>query len=172
MAAKTASASSRPRTASRVSTAPTDGTLSVLLLSSTFDIGGQGWRIHQAFRRLEPDWDVRSVSASTSYLNYPVDLPYRRQAVEELYQKADLIHCRVKFTEYDRLAAKFGPKPVLIHYHGSAFRSDPHRYLREQRQRNAIGLVSTLDLWLLAPDELIWLPAPYDLDALAALVRR
>ena len=152
-----------------MSAAPTAGTLKVLLLSSTFDIGGQGWRIHQAFQQREPGWDVRSVAATGGYLNYPVDVPYRRQAVEELYQAADLIHCRVKFTEYDRLAAKFGPKPVLIHYHGSAFRADPHRYLREQRQRNAIGLVSTLDLWLLAPDELVWLPAPYDVDWLESL---
>ena len=168
MPVATANASSPRKTASRASTAPTAGTLNVLLLSSTFDIGGQGWRIHQAFLPHE-GWNVRSVAASTSYLAYPVDLPYRRQSVEELYQAADLIHCRVKFTEYDRLAAKFGPKPVLIHYHGSAFRSDPHRYLREQRERNAIGLVSTLDLWLLAPDELVWLPAPYDVDWLETL---
>ena len=137
----------------------------VLLISPSFDIGGQGYRISDAFAN-EAGWDVRSMAKATSYLHYPEDLPFRKKHLEELYQQADVIHCRVDFRLYDQMAAKFGPKPVLIHHHGSKFRADPHRFLREMRKRNAIRLVSTLDLWLLAPDDLIWLPAPYDVDAL------
>lgn len=149
-------------------TAPTDGTRRVLLLSTSFDTGGQGWRIHQAFQR-HSDWEVRSVVQSATYMAYPTDLPYRKQLVEELYQASDVIHVRNRFDTYDQLAAKFGAKPVVIHYHGSLFRGDPHRFLRQQRERNAIGIVSTLDLWLIAPDELEWLPAPYDVDWLQTL---
>ena len=143
--------------------------LRVLLLSSTFDTGGQGWRITEAFRRVAPDWIVRSMAKIATYIAYPVDLPFRRAHLDELYQQADVIHCRNDFREYDRCAEKYGPKPVLIHYHGSKFRADPNRHIAVQRAHNAIGLVSTLDLWLLAPDDLEWLPAPYHVDWLESL---
>lgn len=140
--------------------------MNVVAVSSSVDIGGQGWRIAEAFRNVA-DWTVRAMSKASSYIAYPVDLPYRKSHLEELYQACDVFHARINFNDYDRLAKKFGPKPVVIHYHGSAFRGDPHRYLRLQRERGAIGIVSTLDLWLIAPDELEWLPAPYDVDAFA-----
>lgn len=142
--------------------------MNVLMVSGTFDIGGQGARIVEAFRK-HTDWVVRSMVRVASYLGYPTDLPYRRRDMEDRYRDCDVFHARVNFGEYDRLAAKFGPKPVVIHYHGTAFRANPNRYLREQRERGAIGIVSTLDLWLLAPDELEWLPAPYDVDALTKM---
>jgi hypothetical protein len=139
------------------------------MLSATFDIGGQGVRFAEAFAKHGDGWTVRSMSQESSFLAYPVDLPWRKAQLPELYQWADIIHARNDFSVYDPLAAKFGPKPVVIHYHGSKFRGNPHYYIREQRKRNAIGLVSTLDLYLLAPDDLEWLPAPYDVDALRAM---
>jgi hypothetical protein len=142
--------------------------VNVLIVSSAWDTGGQGVRIAEAFAE-EPDWNVRSMAKADSYMNYPVDLPYRRRALEEQYQACDVIHVRNKFDEYDRLAAKYGPKPVVIHYHGSRFRADPNRHIVEQRKRAAVGIVSTLDLWLLAPDDLEWLPAPYSVDQLQSL---
>lgn len=143
--------------------------MNVLMVSASFDVGGQGVRWVEAFRRFAPDWLLRSMVKVTSYLAYPVDLPFRRKELERLYLECDVFHARLDFAQYDQMAAKFGPKPVIIHHHGTKFRGNPNRFLREQRQRNAIGVVSTLDLWLLAPDELIWLPAPYDVDALATM---
>jgi len=143
--------------------------MNVILISSTFDIGGQGHRIVQAFRHLAPDWVVRSLVKVQSYLGYPIDLPFRRATLEEQYQAADVIHVRNDFAYYDQMAAKFGPKPCIIHYHGTRFRGAPERHIAEQKARNAIGVVSTLDLWLLAPDDLEWLPAPYDVDWLEAM---
>jgi hypothetical protein len=142
--------------------------MKVLVLARTFDTGGQGWRIAEAFRN-EPDWDVRSMARVATYMAYPVDLPFRRKHLEELYQACDVIHVRNEFGLYDPLAAKYGPKPVVIHYHGTRFRSSPNEHIREQRKRGAIGIVSTLDLWLLAPDELEWLPAPYNVAELEAM---
>lgn len=141
--------------------------MNILLLIGTFDIGGQGIRIKRALERI-PGWSVRTASLR-SYHGYPHDLPLRMRQLEELYRDADVIHVRNDFSLYDRLAAKLGPKPVVIHHHGSRFRADPYRFIREQRERNAIGVVSTLDLWLLAPHDTEWLPAPYDVDALAAM---
>ena len=137
------------------------------MLSDVQDTGGQGIRIKRAFDK-HSDWEVRSMAPGT-WINYPADLPWRKRTAEELYQVSDVIHVRNDFRLYDRLAEKYGPKPVVIHYHGSKFRGDPHRFLREQRARGAIGIVSTLDLYLIAPDELEWLPAAYDVDWLAAL---
>lgn len=140
--------------------------MKVLLLSPTFDIGGQGHRIKQALGRV--GIEARSM-AGPSYHSYPQDLPLRTQPLDELYRWADVIHCRTDFRLYDPLAARHGPKPLIIHHHGTTFRRDPQRLIRQQRERNAVGIVSTLDLWLLAPDDTVWLPAPYDLDWLAAL---
>jgi len=146
--------------------------MNVILISSTFDIGGQGHRIVQAFRHLAPDWVVRSLVKVQSYLGYPIDLPFRRATLEEQYQAADVIHVRNDFAYYDQMAAKFGPKPVLIHHQGTAYRSDPNRHIRERIAHNAIGLVSTLDLWLLDPEGTEWLPAPIDVNAMQELRRR
>lgn len=142
--------------------------MNVLIVAWAWDTGGQGGRIAQAFAD-EPDWNVRSMAKSNAYMAYPMDLPYRRRALEEQYQACDVIHVRNHFGDYDRLAAKYGAKPVVIHYHGSRFRADPNRHIVEQRKRGAIGVVSTLDLWLLAPDDLEWLPAPYNVDGLRSM---
>lgn len=143
--------------------------MKALAVSATFDIGGQGIRLVRAFERYGADWSLRSMAKTVSYIGYETDLPFRKPHLEEMYQACDVFHARVDFTLYDRLAAKFGPKPVVIHHHGSKFRANPHYYIRQQRERNAIGIVSTLDLWLLAPDDLVWLPAPYNVDELAAM---
>ena len=135
-----------------------------VLIVGDFDTGGQGIRLVEAFRKHSPEWDVRSMARTAQYMAYGTDLPYRKRVLDEMYPTCDVLHVRNHFNDYDRLAEKHGPKPVLIHYHGSRFRGDPHRHLRQQRERNAIGVVSTLDLWLIAPDELEWLPSPFDVE--------
>ena len=140
-----------------------------VLIVGDFDTGGQGIRIVEAFRKHSPDWDVRSMAKTAMYMAYGSDLPYRKRHLDELYPVCDVIHVRNHFGDYDRLVANHGPKPVLIHYHGSRFRGAPERHLAEQRERGAIGVVSTLDLWLIAPDELEWLPSPFDVAGLAAM---
>lgn len=142
--------------------------MKILIVASANDTAGQGFRIVEGFRR-HTDWEVRSMAQVASFMAYPTDLPYRKRHLEELYQRCDVIHVRNRFDTYDDLAAKYGPKPVVIHYHGTLFRGDPNRFLRQQRERKAVGIVSTLDLWLLAPDELEWLPAPYNVDWLETL---
>lgn len=143
--------------------------MNVVAVIPSFDIGGQGVRLKQAFERYGGEWAVRSIVKDISYRAYPTDLPLIRRGLDELYQACGVFHARLDFEEYDRLAAKYGPKPVILHHHGSRLRRDPNRFIREQRARNAIGLVSTLDLYLLGPDDFVWLPAPYDIDALMEL---
>ena len=133
--------------------------MKVFIVSDVQDTGGQGVRIKEALER--EGWQVRSMAPPT-WINYPADLPFRKKSAEEMYQWCDVIHVRNSFTLYDQLAEKYGPKPVVVSYHGTKFRGNPNYYLREQSRRGAIGMASTLDLWLLSPDDLEWLPAPYD----------
>ena len=135
--------------------------MKIASIHSGQDTGGQAWRITQAFRKLT-DWDYRSMCQRATYINYPVDLPWRKKAAIELAEASDVIHWHNGYGSARTL--KMEHKPALVHHHGTAFRGDPQRYVAEQRKHGGIGLVSTLDLWLLAPDDTIWLPAPYDID--------
>jgi hypothetical protein len=130
------------------------------------DTGGTGWRIANAFRN-DPDVSFRSACNSSSilpYLDYPEDVPWDLQRIQELYAEADLFHARNDWSTYSRLG---GRKPAVIHYHGTNFRTLNAQRLREQKEHAAIGLVSTLDLWLIKPEMLEWLPSPYDLEMLS-----
>jgi hypothetical protein len=127
------------------------------------DTGGTGWRIANAFRE-EEGWSFRSSCNSASvlpYLDYPEDVPWDWRQIQELYLESDVFHARNDWSTYDRLG---GNLPSLIHYHGTNFRVMNKLRLREQGDR--IGLVSTLDLYLIAPEKLEWLPSPFDLGAL------
>lgn len=141
-----------------------------VLLIGDFDTGGQGIRIVEAFRKHSPDWDVRSMARTAQYMAYGTDLPYRKRVLDEMYPTCDVLHVRNHFNDYDWLAAKHGPKPVVLHAHGTRYRSDPNRIMAQAKERNAIVLVSTLDLWLLNTDA-VWLPSPFDVDALMEIRR-
>jgi hypothetical protein len=134
------------------------------------DTGGQGFRIFDAFRRLAPEWGLRSMYRPNSflYLAYPVDLEWDGELAKQLYAAADLVHLHNGFATADIFERHRRRKPAVVHYHGSAFRQNPTAYLRQQQQRRALGLVSTLDLWLIAPGELEWLPSPHNLASLRA----
>jgi hypothetical protein len=92
-------------------------------------------------------------------------VPWDWSQIQELYLAADVFHARNDWSTYERLAGSRHPLPRLIHYHGTRFRVLNANLLREQGKQQ--GLVSTLDLWLIAPDRLEWLPSPYDLEMLA-----
>lgn len=143
--------------------------MKVLAVGPGWDTGGQGIRLKQAFDRYGDGWEFRSMVREANYMGYGQDLPFRRKSMEEHYQACDVFHARLDFGLYDQLAAKFGPKPVVLHAHGSKYRGDPNRFVREAKERDAIIVCSTLDLWLLAPDDSVWLPSPYQIDDLMAL---
>lgn len=132
------------------------------------DTGGTGFRISQAFR-YDPEVTFHSAcnpDAVLPYLAYPIDVPWDWDMIRELHAEADLFHARNDWSTYVRLSSRL---PAVIHYHGTNFRLLSAQRLREQKERQALGLVSTLDLWLIRPEELEWLPSPYDLEVLHAL---
>jgi len=136
------------------------------------DTGGTGWRIAKAFVGHD-GWAFRSAcnpSAVLNYLSYPEDLPWHIPLLRELFAEADVFHARNDWGTYRVLAdGRRGPDGRVIHYHGTNYRHLWGTRLREQAEHRAIGLVSTLDLWLIAPQQTEWLPSPYDLEWLASL---
>lgn len=145
----------------------------VLIVSPGADTGGQGIRIRTAFRRFRPDWDVRSVTSLRNYMEHDEDVFWSgdQDHVTRLYEQADVVHVRNTFDAHRRFEKRRRgkkPKPVVIHHHGSMFRTD-HRYLMGQaRKIGAVSLVSTIDL-LRYEKGLTWLPIPHDIEELARL---
>lgn len=160
--------------------------LSVLSLQLGADTGGGGYRLHRAFARHAPTWSVRSMVASQNYIEYPIDLPYRSGSAQRLFEEVDVVHLHNQFaglSRMERMAERRRRRarpPMVMHHHGTALRgpldgSTPDDWrafaapiLAEQQARDAIGVVSTVDLSVLHP-ALTWMPTPYDLDWLASL---
>lgn len=136
--------------------------MNVLSLSDEDDFGGQGIRLKQAFDR-QPGWTFRSVTGSTSYIDYPPDAGWDQ--ARALYQWADVIHSHNGIRPAWKIDSALS-KPLVIHQHGIYFRQSPRKHLDEAQGRTT--LVSTLDLTLPDPG-IVWLPSPHDLDHLARI---
>ena len=138
----------------------------VLNASHVADTGGNGYRTAKAFARLT-DWSYRAACRTGNYLAYPVDLPWDQALAE--WRRADVVHVRDGFQAQAMLGAP--DRPTVIHHHGTQLRRKHAVLIPEQQRRGAVGLAATLDLLAYAPDDLVWAPALYDLDALAAMRR-
>jgi hypothetical protein len=151
--------------------------MNVLILVAGADTGGQGINIKRAFDRFAPDWSVRSASVISNYMAHDPDLTFPRDQEEivDLYERADVVHLRNSFGALRLVGAhtrRAGEqkKPLIIHHHGSRFRRGAVGLMREAAVRGAASYVSTMDL-LLKDSELRlgWIPAPVDVDGLAAM---
>ena len=142
--------------------------MKVLVISAGQDTGGQGYRIKQAFDRFEPEVQARAMHASETYIEYPGDLKYSVSVATQLMAEAEIVHAMNTLWPVFKFPHKAG---VVIHHHGTRFRSDHAQMADEARSIGATQLVSTLDLAVLEPD-VEWVPSPYDLGALAKLRTR
>jgi len=138
--------------------------MNVLGVSAAYDPAGDLWRTSRAFAA-HSQWRYRCAVNRPTRWAYPTDLPWTQVAVE--WHRADVVHMALGFEAETLLRAP--RRPIVIHHHGTSFRLHRPRLIAEQRRRRARGLASTLDLVLLAPDDLEWSPTPYDLDWLASL---
>jgi hypothetical protein len=138
----------------------------VFVLPFGADTGGVNHQIVSAFRR-EPGWLVRAMISGTNYIHYPPDLPFDYSLLGEWWRAADVIHLSHEFFRLRKVERlRLPSRPKVMHYHGTGYRERAEDLIRHQRAHKAIGLVASLDLWLLNPDETEWLPCPYDLAAL------
>jgi hypothetical protein len=140
--------------------------LRVLNITTT-DTGGTASRTRDAFARHRPDWVYDFVATSPKYMRYPVHRSWRD--APELWEAADVIHYRNSFALQQSLRAP--DRPSVILHHGTNYRALHEHLIAEAARRRAITTVSTLDLWLIHPDDSEWLPSLYDLDWLAGFRR-
>lgn len=132
--------------------------MNILNYCAGYDTGGYSIRLKQAF----DNWSAHNyrscIGKPVSYIRYPTDAPHRDH--RKLVAWADLIHVSHQPAATD--------KPQVVQYHGTKFRNNPDKFLGLQQKVGASAVCSTLDLWLIAPDLITWLPSPYNLDWLAS----
>jgi glycosyltransferase involved in cell wall biosynthesis len=144
----------------------------VIIVAPGADTGGQGIAIKRAFDKHAPGWTVRSVTKKNNYLAQEPDLMWDRDEdeIRAFYAEADVVHVRLTARALRDLDDWKQPrKPFVYHHHGTLFRDGPRPHIRWAQRCGAQLVVSTLDLWQIAPNDLQWLPAPIDIDRLAAI---
>jgi hypothetical protein len=142
--------------------------INVVIFSAGPDTGNQGYAIKRAFDRYQADFSVRSICTFDGYFHYSSDLSNETARTQTLMEAADIIHLRNSFGGYKRFNKTGRPVGLVIHHHGTKFRNEHAALAAASREFGATQIASTIDLVLLEPD-VVWLPAPFDLDALALL---
>jgi hypothetical protein len=135
--------------------------MNVFIVSQGQDTGGQAQRTAAAFKRWAPDWTVRAMCATETYIQFPVDLRWDFSRARQLYARADVVHHMnwlYGYAMYDRTG-----KPAVVHHHGPPLRDHADEVNAEARSVGAVQVVATVDLLEQAPHA-EWLPAFYDLD--------
>jgi hypothetical protein len=115
---------------------------------------------------------IRSAHKATAYFKFPEDINWSKgneSLVRQLAEEADVVHLTNDVKAYIYLRLPRLRKPAVLHHHGTLFRNNPKRMLAEGDRFHMVQAVSTIDLMRPAPDVLRWLPAPYDLDEMAAI---
>ena len=148
--------------------------MNVLVFTLGADTGGVLGGIARAFRGV-PGWNVRSFVTVKNYIDYEFDLDPTREVLLEQWEAADVVHLHHDFRSFEKaykITRKvLPPKPWVLEYHGTGFRENAEYHLIEQRYAKAIGVTSTIDLYLLSPKELEWLPPAVNVDSLAEMRR-
>lgn len=141
--------------------------MKILHVAPGHDTGGQAWWLTALWSSVRPEDEVRSYVASQTYIGYPMDRRFRHEAVGRDWREwADVVHLHNFPQVYDRFDHG-ARKPLVMHYHGTLFRSDPATQVDLSLARGATQVVSTVDLLLAAPDApLRWLPQIVDVARL------
>lgn len=127
------------------------------------DVGAFGYRMASAFDQHGPaGWEYRAVRGAPSYLQFPAHDEWNWDDIVRWWNTADVVHV------HDHIPTVGRRRPMVVTFHGTGFREAPAAHLMMAAAAGARPLVSTLDLFLLAPDDVTWCPQIDDLDALAA----
>ena len=156
--------------------------LHILHVCSGQDTGGQAIASKLAFAAVDPAVKVKVVTASQSYIGYPLDPDlsnyagargnWNWTAIQELYGAADLVVLHRDAVMYPRF--DHGQrKPIVIHHHGTHFRRNPEVVWASGAAVGAVQCVSTVDLLDCVPkgQTAHWLPQIVDVERLAVIRR-
>lgn len=131
------------------------------------DPGATIYRLHSAINSTTPHMSAMATEVQ-EWLEEPrqfrlgTDRPF-----SQLAAAADVVHLHVS-----DLGLKYvndpNSKAVVMHHHGTDFRLQPEKWNRKDRERDALRLVSNLEL-LQYGENLHWLPNPIPVEQYAAL---
>jgi hypothetical protein len=140
----------------------------ILNLSLGQDTGGQQMRLARAWRRYFPADTYSSVTSTHTFYEIENKLD-KAWVANDLWPNADLIH---QNNDLNFAVSRFPKrsldlyKPMVIHHHGTMYRTRPDYHLAAQEKYQATSLCSTVDLWAIAPDKSQWLPQAYEPEEL------
>jgi hypothetical protein len=151
---------------SGVGAASSDGQVNVLNLSLGQDTGGQQMRLSQAWKRLYPADQYNAVT--TTHTFYTIQNKMHPQRVKsEWWPAADVVHINNDLRYLDRWRhMKLPRRPLLLHHHGTMYRTAPQVHWAAQERYRATAVCSTVDLYAIAPDRTHWLPQAYSASEL------
>jgi hypothetical protein len=138
----------------------------ILNLSLGQDTGGQQMRLQDAWPLYYPDDEYFSMTSTHTF--YPIKHRYNLAWLsKELWPNAEVIHLNndLRYIERFRQLNRKG-KALVIHHHGTMFRTRLQYHLDALQQYRAVAITSTLDLHALAPDQTTWIPQSYQLAEL------
>lgn len=113
------------------------------------------WPIHF------PDDEYISVTSTKTFyqIRNKLNLPTLTQVQ---WPWADLVHLNNDLRYIERFKKlRLKRKAVVIHHHGTMFRTRPDYHLQALREYRAKAIMSTVDLWAMAPEETTWMPQTY-----------
>ena len=141
-------------------------------LTTGADTAGINVGIKRAFDKYAPDWHVDSMVASLNYIDYPVDVRYNRETLQELYDAADVVHLHNTLHAHHWYDGGQG-KPTVLMHHGLHNGSEtPYPVMvKDAYQIGAVQVCSTLDMALYEP-VVKWLPPPVDIGRMRDIRRR
>ena len=142
--------------------------MKILNLSLGQDTGGQQMRLQDAWKKLHPQDEYISVTSTKTF--YRIDNRMHMPKLEkEWWPWAELLHVNndLRYIERFRRLQR-GKRPMIIHHHGTMFRTRPDYHLKALKEYRATAIVSTVDLWAIAPEQTTWIPQAYELSELQA----
>ncbi len=138
----------------------------ILNLSLGQDTGGQQMMLSRAWSKHPGD---EYTSVTTTHTFYQIQNKYHPYRLEhEWWPNADIVHINNELKNLERFRhMRLAPKPLLVHHHGTSYRTNPDWHHALQDKYAATAIVSTIDLQTIAPDRTQWLPQVANLDELS-----
>jgi len=139
----------------------------ILNLSLGQDTGGQQMRLQAAWPKYHPEDEYLSVTSTKTF--YEIKHRYNLATLTKVqWPNADVVHLNndLRYIERFRRLNTRG-KAVIVHHHGTMFRTRPDYHLQALKAYRATAIMSTVDLWAMAPEQTTWQPQTYDRRELA-----
>jgi len=135
-----------------------------------FDAGNAVHRLHTAINTTTPHHSDMAVGHEPHPCKPPKQYAIDAEQVPSLVHEADIVHHHVLWMGDRVLNAPVSNKPTVQHHHGTEYRRDPERWNQEDTDRNALRLVSNVEL-LQYGENLHFLPNPVPVAQYRALAQ-